>query len=154
MTTNLVLTFVGRDRPGIVNAISGKVAAAGGAWLESRLARLAGEFAGIVLVSVPETNIATLDLGLRDLEAKGLRVTLERSEGVPIPRPEKTYRLDMIGIEDFTSGVESAPFSGQEMFRASAVLHAPEGLEPEALQKTLERLAGEILVDLTFGAGG
>src|SRR5580692_7243772 len=59
MTTPVVITFIGRDRPGLVNAISEKVAAFDGTWLESRLAHLAGEFAGIVLVRVPEPNIAS-----------------------------------------------------------------------------------------------
>ena len=53
MTTSLVLTFVGDDRPGLVNAVSQTVAAHGGTWLESRSARLAGKFAGVVLVGVP-----------------------------------------------------------------------------------------------------
>ena len=52
----LVLTFVGDDRPGLVNAVSEKIAACGATWLESRSARLAGKFAGILLVSVPEAG--------------------------------------------------------------------------------------------------
>ena len=47
--TSLVLTFVGDDRPGLVNAISEKVVDFGGTWLESRSVRLAGKFAGVVL---------------------------------------------------------------------------------------------------------
>jgi glycine cleavage system regulatory protein len=42
----LVLTFVGDDRPGLVNAIAEKVADCGATWLESRSVRLAGKFAG------------------------------------------------------------------------------------------------------------
>ncbi len=45
--TSLVLTFVGDDRPGLVNAISEKIADFGGTWLESRSVRLAGKFAGV-----------------------------------------------------------------------------------------------------------
>ncbi|MGH7106161.1 MAG: ACT domain-containing protein, partial [Acetobacteraceae bacterium] len=58
MTTSLVVTFVGRDRPGLAHALAEAVAAADGNWLESRLARLAGEFAGIVLVGVPAAKLA------------------------------------------------------------------------------------------------
>ena len=46
----LVLTYVGDDRPGLVSAVSEKIAAFGGTWLESRSARLAGKFAGILRV--------------------------------------------------------------------------------------------------------
>jgi glycine cleavage system regulatory protein len=169
MTTPVVLTFIGHDRPGLVNAISEKVAASGGAWLESRLARLAGEFAGIVLVSVPGPNIAALTDALRDLESAGLRITIERSAEAQTHENRKTAKLELVGadrpgivrdvtraltelgvnIEEFTSSIEAAPFSGAEMFRAAARLRVPDDLAGEDLQKTLERLAGEIMVDLT-----
>jgi glycine cleavage system regulatory protein len=172
MTTPLVLTFIGRDRPGLVNAISNKVAAADGAWLESRLVRLAGEFAGVLLVGVPEANVENFALALRDLETSGLRVTVERSvQGEPTgqrivelnlvgnERPgivrDVTQALTMLGvnIEEFTSGVEAAPFTGTEMFRASARLRIPDALASEELRKTLERLAAEMMVDLSVSEG-
>jgi glycine cleavage system regulatory protein len=170
MATPLVLTFIGRDRPGLVNAISQKVAAAGGSWLESRLARLAGEFAGILLVAVPEANIALFGASLRDLEAGGLRLTLERSAAAGEPGPGGIVELNLLGndrpgivrevtqalaelgvnIEEFTSGVEAAPFSGTDMFRAAARLRVPDALSSDELRRTLERLAGEMMVDLTM----
>lgn len=141
----------------------------GGAWLESRLAHLAGEFAGIVLIDVPEPNIALLTAALRDLKSTGLRITVERSADPHTPESRKTVKLELVGadrpgivrdvtraltglgvnIEEFTSGIEAAPFSGAEMFRATARLRVPDDLASEDLRKTLERLAGEIMVDLT-----
>jgi glycine cleavage system regulatory protein len=170
VATPIVLTFIGHDRPGLVNAISEKVAAAGGTWLESRLARLAGEFAGIVLVSIPEPDIVGLTTSLRGLEAAGIRIAVEMSSGFPAPTNLKTVRLELVSnerpgivrdvtqaltrlgvnIEEFSSSVEGAPFSGEEMFRASALLRAPEGLGNDQLRKSLERLAAEIMVDLTI----
>jgi glycine cleavage system regulatory protein len=79
MTTPLVLTFVGRDRPGLVNAIAERVASAGGTWLESRLVRLAGEFAGVVLVAAPPDTFEALAATLAGLETAGLRVTISPS---------------------------------------------------------------------------
>jgi glycine cleavage system regulatory protein len=173
MTTSLVLTFIGRDKPGLVNAISHKVAAAGGTWLESRLARLAGEFAGILLVGVPEANVAAFSAALRDLEASGLRVTVAPSSEVAATASERVVELSLLGqerpgivrdvtqalthlgvnIEEFNSGVEAAPFSGTEMFRASARLRIPDALASDDLRKTLERLAGEMMVDLAVSEG-
>jgi glycine cleavage system regulatory protein len=172
-TTPIVLTFIGHDRPGLVNAISEKVAASGGTWSESRLARLAGEFAGILLVNIPKSNIAALTASLRGLEAAGIRIAVEMSSGSSTPKTLKTIRLELVGnerpgivrdvtqaltqlgvnIEEFSSSIEGAPFSGQEMFRASALLRAPEGLASEHLCKTLERLAAEIMVDLSVKEG-
>jgi glycine cleavage system regulatory protein len=165
----LVLTFVGEDRPGLVNAIAETIAATGGTWLESRSAELAGTVAGILLVRVPEANIAELESSLGRLAAGGLRVTIDR--GAPVGKPSRLIRLDVLGqerpgivrdvtqalsglgvnIEDFTSGLEGEPFTGVEMFRASARLRAPAGLSLDELRKALERLAAEIMVDLAVG---
>ena len=166
----LVLTFVGDDRPGLVNAISDKVAACGATWLDSRSARLAGKFAGILLVGVSDARAAELQSSLRELEAAGLRLTVERGAASDAEQPPgRIVKLDLFGherpgivrdvtealtslgvnIEEFDSGLESAPFTGAEMFRARARLLAPEKLGVEDLRRALERLAGEIMVDLT-----
>ena len=52
LRTSLVLTVIGADRPGIVEQLSDSVLAAGANWEESRMARLAGKFAGVLRVSV------------------------------------------------------------------------------------------------------
>lgn len=169
MTTSLVLTFIGHDKPGLVNAISEKIAAAGGNWLESRLAHLSGEFAGIVLINAPPENISALAAALKDLEAAGLRITVAPTTPTE-PEPEYTpLTLNLVGhdrpglvrdvtqaliavganIEEFSSFIESAAFTGEAMFRATARLHLPANITAEDLQKTLESLADEIMVDLT-----
>ena len=168
----LVLTFVGDDRPGLVNAMSEKIAACGATWLESRSARLAGKFAGILLVGVPDARAAELQSSLRLLETAGLHLTVERGASIEAEKPPgRLLKLDLLGhertgivrdvtqsltslgvnIEEFASDLESAPFTGVEMFRASARLRLPEGLGVEELRKALERLAGEIMVDLATG---
>lgn len=169
MTTPLVMTFIGRDRPGLVNAISRKVAENDGTWLESRLAHLGGQFAGIVRVVAPTARVADLTAALGELEAQGLRVTVEKDapaiETLPgaelkmellcLDRPgivrDVTETLTALGvnIEEFASALESAAFTGAPMFRATARLHAPEGVAVEALRKALERLAGELMADLS-----
>jgi glycine cleavage system regulatory protein len=173
MTTPLVLTFVGDDRPGLVNAISQRIASCGATWLDSRSAQLAGKFAGILLVSVPDAQLAELETSLRDLEPAGLRLTIERGALAQGEKPPRLIGLDIVGherpgivrdvtqalnhlgvnIEEFASGLQSAPFTGEPMFRATARLRAPDGLATEDLRRSLERLAGEIMVDLTVGEG-
>ena len=66
-----------------------------------------------------------------------------------------TRALSQLGvnIEEFASSIEGAPFSGAELFRASAQLRVPDDLSGDDLRKTLERLAAEIMVDLTVTAG-
>jgi glycine cleavage system regulatory protein len=173
--TPLVLTLIGDDRPGLVNAVSQVVATHGGSWLESRLAHLSGKFAGIVLISAPEANADALAAALSTLDDAGLRVAVERGAHAPAPRAvgpaAGTLELEIVGhdrpgivrdltqtlktlgvnIEEFSSGVESAAFSGVDMFRARARVQLPAGLRVDEVQETLERLAGEIMVDLTLG---
>ena len=140
-----------------------------GAWLESRLAHLAGEFAGIVLIDVPEPNIALLTAALRDLESTGLRITVERSADPHTPESRKTVKLELVGadrpgiVRDVTraltglgvisknspAALKPRPFPARKCSRATARLRVPDDLASEDLRKTLERLAGEIMVDLT-----
>jgi glycine cleavage system regulatory protein len=110
---------------------------------------------------------------LRVLEATGLRIAIKRSTPTAVQRDGTILVLNLVGherpgivrdvtqaltdlgvnIEEFSSGIESAPFSGGELFRAKARLHVPDDIVSERVQKTLERLAGEIMVDLTVSEG-
>ncbi len=102
-----------------------------------------------------------------------MRLTIERGEAATTEKPARLIDLDILGnerpgivrdvthalnnlgvnIEEFSSDIESAPFTGVEMFRAKAKLRAPDDLPAEELRKALERLAGEIMVDLSVGDG-
>jgi glycine cleavage system regulatory protein len=77
---DLVLTLIGPDRPGLVEAVAHTVAERGGNWLESRMIHLAGQFAGILRVEVPPGQADALARALEGLGASGLRVLAERSE--------------------------------------------------------------------------
>ena len=56
----LVLTLIGDDRAGLVNAVAEVVARHGGNWERSQMAELAGKFAGIVLVTEMTASTAML----------------------------------------------------------------------------------------------
>ena len=53
MKLPLVITLVGPDRTGLVESVAQAVASHGGNWLESRMCRLGGEFAGILRIEIP-----------------------------------------------------------------------------------------------------
>ena len=67
MQSQLVMTVIGKDRTGLVESLSRLIEDNGGSWLESRMCRLGGEFAGILRVQVPEASEKNLLRGLRDL---------------------------------------------------------------------------------------
>jgi len=167
MQTYLVLTVIGRDRPGLVNAVSETIAAGGGNWLDTRMATLAGQFAGMLLVEVaPEQADALVD-SLKKLETEGLRLLIERSAAAP-QAGGRTVRLELIGLDrpglvrdvsavlaalqvsivELESERESGSFSGEAMFKARARLRLPDDLEPDQLQMAVEALANELMVDL------
>jgi glycine cleavage system regulatory protein len=161
---SLILTVIGPDRPGLVRALSSAVAARGGSWLESRMARLGGQFAGIVLVDAPA---ALLD-DLRALESQGLRIVAQDVGAITPPAAGLRLTLEVVGndrpgivrdvtqvlaecgvnIEELTTDVTSGSFSGGTLFRAQALLRAPGGAAVDAARARLERLGNELMVDI------
>lgn len=162
----LILTLIGPDRPGLVRALSESVAAHGGNWLESRLAHLAGQFAGIVLVDVPEGTEVALQAALAELTAEGLRVAVEPAgAGVSPPRAVRVKLVahDRPGIvrdvaaalaarganiEEMATHVTSGSFSGEAMFEATVRVQLPADIDPAELRHALERLGNELMVDI------
>jgi glycine cleavage system regulatory protein len=166
--TQLVLTLIGPDRPGLVESVAAAIAAHGGNWLESRMARLAGMFAGILCVEVPEGSGPTLCAALSALESRGLRIVVEG--GGTTAAPVGTLELTAVGqdhpgivrdisqalarrgvnIEELVTDRSSAPMAGGMLFTARARLQAPAGLDVQGLRADLERLAHDLMVELTL----
>ena len=170
MTVSVVLTVVGPDRPGLVGSLSEILAAHGANWLESRMARLAGQFAGVLLASVPEANADALLSHLQELDSEGLRLIVQRSGKEPPVRPHRMLHLELVGqdhpgivhdisqalgsrrinIEELTTHCSSASMAGGTLFHASVRLHVPEDVATEELREILEGLANELMVDITL----
>ena len=166
MRRSLVLTVIGDDKPGIVEHLADQVLAAGGNWEESRMARLAGKFAGILRVSVDADRAEALTTKLTTTDP-ALRVVVEGA-GDGAERPLRTLRLELVGndhpgiirdisrvlaqngvnIEELETDITSAPMSGETLFRARASVRMPPSLTLEWLRSRLEALAGELMVDL------
>lgn len=169
MQTTLVMTLIGPDRTGLVEAVAGSVASHGGNWLESRMCRLGGEFAGILRVEVPaDKKSALLDTVQK---ISGLRVIVGAGDPAVSPKNARESRMEIIGqdrpgivreisaalaragvnVEEFSSDVTSGAMSGEQLFKASARLQLPEGCDVAALKKKLEEIAADLLVDVSFG---
>jgi glycine cleavage system regulatory protein len=166
--TDLVLTLIGPDRPGLVEAMAEVVAAHGGNWLESRMAHLAGKFAGILHVEVPEHRAKALLEALAGLEARGLRVVGESSAEEAKPATGRSLELELVGldrpgivreisqllangganVEELATDRSSAPMSGEMLFRAKARVRLPGDADLGTLRAALERLASDLLVEI------
>ncbi len=168
MRETVVLTVLGPDRTGLVEVLADRIAAAGGNWEASHMARLAGQFAGIVLVTTERGRVDAMVQALRGLDTFGLEVTA-RVTSVPTAPAGTRLALGLTGndrpgivrdvsrvlaehgvnVEELESTISSAPMSGAPLFTARALLHVPAGVTAGELRRGLEALAGELMVDLT-----
>jgi len=173
VNVSLVLTVIGPDRPGIVQQLAQTVAEHDANWLQSRMAHLAGQFAGILRVGVPEHKATALSAALEQLATEGLRVVIERTVTGLETGKRQLLRLDLVGsdrpgivrdisraladrgvnVEDLTTECDAAPMSGGTLFRATADLQAPHDLSLDELRGILEELASDLMVEITLDEG-
>jgi len=174
MARVLVLTVIGEDRPGLVETLAELISAHSGSWDESRMARLAGHFAGVVQVHLAEDRAAGLIDALPSLSSHGLSVTVVDSDWSMAEVDHRdSFHLELVGqdrpgiireissalarlgvsVQDLRTVVESAPMSGERLFRAHAELAPPTDVNLEAIRGALERLADDMMVDITIEAG-
>ncbi|WP_281965870.1 glycine cleavage system protein R [Serinicoccus marinus] len=170
----LVITVVGDDRPGLVSALADVIAEHRGSWERSQLAELAGKFAGIATVDVAEASAQALADALA-----GLTGVLDTTVHTARPQPEQAedgglLHLDLVGndrpgivkeitaalaehrvsVEDLQTKVVPTPQAGGDLFAARARLRVPPEADLPGLRAGLERIATELLVDLSFEPGG
>ena len=146
--TNIVFAFIGGDQPGLVDNISKVVDNHDGNWLESRLSRLAGKFAGIIQIGVEQSKVASLIKALEGLSSTGLSVLCEQSDDGADSAPSKTLKLHVLGLDrraivhevshalatqyinvtELSTEVFPAPMTGELMFIANVVIEVHEGL--------------------------
>lgn len=171
MTTALVITAIGPDRPGIVNQLSDVAQRHGANWAGSRMASLAGQFAGIVHFEVADDRLEALASALQSLESESLRIVIMRSDRPGGVAPMHRYRLELVGhdrpgivrdlsrslaergvsIDELHTQVVSAAMSGGSLFKVKAMLAVPDTLPVDELRRGLEALANEMMVDVELG---
>src|SRR5437868_752155 len=137
MDAPLVITVVAKDRPGLVEALASAVAEHGGNWLESRMSRLGGQFAGIVHVEVPADREQALAKALKALDTRGLTVVVH-SDQSQARDSSRTNILEIVGqdrpgivrqishtlaeagvnVEELHTECASAAMSGETLFKA------------------------------------
>lgn len=167
MQAALVLTVIGRDRPGLVECLASLIAESGGNWLESRMSRLGGEFAGILRLTIPRAREFELRQRLEALGPSGLTVLVRVDEPAE-SQPRRLVTLELLGhdrpgivkqiaavlasrqinVEELITECVSAPMSGETLFKANAVVALPPGCEIAEVRAQFERLAADLLVEI------
>ena len=170
MQVPLVMTVIGRDKPGLVEAVATIVARHGGNWLESRMCRLGGEFAGILRIQIEAAQQEILEQELTALGQHGLSIVIGSGRCGPEGRSGPMAALELVGqdrpgivreissalarqgvnVEELATECSSAPMTGEALFRAKARLQLPKSCSLPELRKELERIAGNLLVDVVI----
>ena len=173
MARALVLTVIGEDRPGLVEVLADLITEHEGSWDESRMARLAGHFAGVVQIHLPETHTEGFISALPALLDQGLSVSVVSSDWTLVNVDyQESWRLDLVSqdrpgivrdissrlaslgvsVQDLRTIIENAPMSGERIFRAEAELVPPATADFEQIRSALEELADDMMIDLKLKA--
>ncbi|UPW19982.1 glycine cleavage system protein R [Agarivorans sp. TSD2052] len=162
----LVISVLGKDRPGIVDQLSSLVVKHHGSWLASSLTELAGQFAGILHIEVAEENVAALSEELLNQPqlliniAEGsdsdntadeqVMITVTANDRVGIVQ-EVTQVLNSLGISlsEINTHVGSAPNWGGLIFTAQLLVPCASDDQRNLIQDSLESLADDLMVDFS-----
>ncbi|WP_428306943.1 glycine cleavage system protein R [Lacipirellula sp.] len=167
-TTSLVLTILGPDRPGLVESIARLVAEHQGNWLESRMAHLAGQFAGILRVEVEADSADSLSQALAGLAKSGLETVIHPDPAIAIIADRPLVALDLLGqdrpgivrqisgvlaalgvnVEELNTECRAAAETGQPLFHAAAQLRLPPDVSEADLRVALENVAADLMVEV------
>ncbi len=167
---HLVVTAVGHDKRGTVKKITDIAVTHHANIEESKMARLGGEFAVIMLLSLLDENVDGIISGFDNLKAQGLTVAsritdfsrLQKFKGyVPyeisvigadhegiVNRVASYLASEQINIEEMDTSVKNAPHTGTPLFSMSARVQAPPDISLGQLRKKLAKAGDELDVDI------
>lgn len=167
MQQHLVISLISDDKPGVVERLSAAIAENRGNWEESRMAHLAGKFAGILRVSVPKDSCQNLKKALAALADEGFKLQIEETQ-TSTTGPQQTLKLKLVGsdrpgivreiaralasrginMEQLETGYSSTPWSGEPLFTAECIVSVAEELDLEELREALDDIADELGADI------
>lgn len=166
MSISLVLTVIADDKPGIVERVSAVIHQHSGNWLESRMATMAGKFAGILRIDVAEHSSDSLIQALSELKQHGIEVRAERGSEhtattvhltlsvIGNDRPGIVQEVSAVlarhhvNVQELITGCFTAEMSATPTFRAEAELEVPHSFDQDALTDALENLSDELMVEI------
>jgi glycine cleavage system transcriptional repressor len=170
MQRDFVLTLTGPDRIGIVDNLTRLLLLRAGNVETSRMARLGGEFAILMLVSMPADQFDGLDKDLESLTTQGYKVTLTQAEQTYAEAHPGwlPYRIEVqgadhegiiqevahylsqhgINIESMDSETTPAPISGVPLFSMTAEVVVPPSLSGQGWEAGLEDLGSHLNLEI------
>ena len=168
MSAMMVFTFVGADKPGLVEKLAQTVGSHGGNWLESRMSELGGQFAGIVSVAVSEARLPALRAALSELSCEEMTIVVATTDHRRMGDDSRNLKLSIVGndrpgivlevstalaarrinVSEMNTSITSAPMSGAPLFQAVAKIQVPKALDLAELITQLDAIAAALTIEI------
>ncbi len=169
MSKHLIITITGPDRIGFVEQVTKELLVHEANVEKSRMVRLGGDFAILMLVRVTEEaydamgqtlerlidegyQVGTRETGVDDAEKYAgwlpYRIEVNGADHEGIIHNVTRYLAEQgINIETLNTGSVHAPMSGTPLFTMDAIVLAPAKLSLAALRNELEKVGDRLAVD-------
>jgi glycine cleavage system transcriptional repressor len=169
MPKNIVLTLTGHDKVGIVDNVTSLIVKHGGNVESSRMARLGGEFAMLMLISMAENELSGLDRDFAQLRGENYQVLLVPTEDAAgkytgwLPYEIEVTGADHegiihevshhlasqgINIESMDTSSTPAPMSGTLLFMMKGVVLVPPQLHFHVWSNAMEDIGDKLNVSV------
>lgn len=170
METSHIVTFIGDDRPGLVEQLADVIEQQGGNWLESKLSQLGGKFAGLILVSCPDVAAQGLQSALESKMGPACSIRVTACGEAAAPPPGRDITLTVVGpdrqgivrevsralaqrsinVVRLNSDVVSAPMSAELLFQATIEARIPQGTDLDTLGDSLDDIANQMTLEIDW----
>jgi glycine cleavage system transcriptional repressor len=168
MKIHLVISALGKDRPGILSELSKAILDNACSILDSRMTVLGSEFAAILLVAGNWSSVAKLEDALAGLhDSLNLTITAKRTEPpisqakllpyiveiATVEQPGIVYRLAdffttrTISIQELYTGCYSTPHSDTPLFSLNMTVNIPSDLHIASLREQFMDFCDELNLD-------
>jgi glycine cleavage system transcriptional repressor len=169
----LVISALGKDRPGIVRNLTRPITEAGANILDSRMTILGGEFAILMMVEGDAGTISALEEQLpAQQESLALTILTRRTDSRRAEQESLPYRVEVvsldhpgivshlaeffsnrhINIQDLDTDSYRAAHTGTPMFSASMRVHIPAGTSIAGLREEFLSFCDSLNLDATIEA--
>ena len=164
---NLIISTIGRDRPGIVSELTEIITKHGGNIEESRMTRLESDFTIIMLVKVDpkwEESLVVVLQGIKDLiittkstefntviSSENCQISLNGADNEGIVNVLSKYLTEKsMNILDMETYISNAPITGTPLFNLMAIATISEKTNLADIQSDLTLIAQKLGVEISI----
>ncbi len=168
MSAFFIVSIMSDDRTGLVETLSSIVSEHKGNWLESRMAHLAGKFAGIVHIQIASSHSDALQASLEALNTQGWMINIERRDTQVKHVNQADAQLSIVGndrpgivkevsqvlaklhvnVLELSTSFESAAMTAEALFKTEAHIQLPVNLDIQEVADQLEELSNDLMVEV------